>query len=354
MKLYLDNGYLNIPGILATKQPFIFCWGGRATGKTYGALKEAIESGVKFGLMRRTQTQLDVISKPEFSPFKPLNKDMGINVGIVPLSKYNGGIYHMKEEVKIVDGEEKRTGKQIPEGSPIGYTFALSTIANIRGFDGSDIDWLIYDEFIPEPHARPIKEEHEAFLNAYETINRNRELQGRPPLQVLCLANANTLANPLFMGLNLVTKAERMYRTGQEYSVDQKRGIVLVNLCRSTISEQKSITALYRLAGNSSFSRMALSNDFSGEEERGRIGSKPLQEFRPVVAVGEICIYQHKSRDLYYCSSHVSGSPPTFGVGDVEKARLRRSYNWLWLAYLNNKMEFEERICEILLTKYFS
>lgn len=344
MKLYHDSGYLNIPAILSTGIPFIFCWGGRATGKTYGALKEAVEGGHTFGLMRRTQTQLDLISKPEFSPFKPLNNDFGWNIGIMPLSKYNGGIYKMEQ----VDG------KQVCVGAPIGYTFALSTIANIRGFDGSDIEFLIYDEFIPEPHARPIKEEHEAFLNAYETINRNRELQGRKPLQVLCLANANTLANPLFMGLELVTKAERMNRTGQEYSIDHKRGIMLVNLCKSQISEQKRETALYKLSSNTSFSKMALSNDFAGEEERGNIGSKPLKEYRPLVVIGEMCVYRHKSDNKYFISTHISGTPPTFGVGEAERVRFRRLYNWLWVAYLENRIDFEERICEILLTKYFS
>lgn len=343
MKLYNDLGFLNVPALLATGIPFIFCWGGRATGKTYGALKEAVESGVKFMLMRRTQSQLDLISKPEFSPFKPINKDLGTDIEIHSLNKYNGGIYNMTN----VDG------KRAPDGAPIGYTCALSTIANIRGFDGSDIELLIYDEFIPEPHARPIKEEHEAFLNAYETINRNRELQGRKPLQVLCLANANTLANPLFLGLNLVTKAERMNRTGQEYSIDSARGFMLVNLCKSTISEQKRDTALYKFTKDSSFSKMALSNDFSGEEERGRIGSRPLREYTPVVAIGEICIYKHKSRNSYFCSSHVSGSPPFFGVGDTERTRFKRLYSWLWSAYLDNIVYFEERICEILLTKYF-
>lgn len=344
MKLFNESGYVNIPALLGGGVPFVFCWGGRATGKTYGALKEAVESGVKFMLMRRTQSQLDLISKPEFSPFKTLNHDLDWNVGIVPLSKYNGGVYHME----TVDG------KLCPNGAPIGYTCALSTIANIRGFDGSDIDLLIYDEFIPEPHSRPIKEEHEAFLNAYETINRNRELQGRKPLKVLCLANANTLSNPLFLGLGLVTRAERMNRTGQEYSIDTKRGVMLVNLCRSTISDRKRETALYRFAGNSSFADMALRNDFCGENERGVIGSRPIQEYRPIVEIGEICIYRHKNRDLYFCSSHVTGSPQKFGIGETERARFRRLYSWLWVAYLDNKIEFEERICEILLTKYFS
>lgn len=344
MKLYEESGFLNVAALMSVDLPFVFCWGGRGTGKTYGALKYVVESGLKFMLMRRTQAQLDLISKPEFSPFKPLNRDLGWNVGIVPLNKYNGGVYNME----CVDG------KQCATGSPIGYTCALSTIANIRGFDGSDIDVLLYDEFIPEPHARPIKEEHEAFLNAYETINRNRELQGRKPLKVLCLANSNSLDNPLFLGLGLVTKAERMNRLRQEHSVDTRRGCLLVNLCRSEISNQKSGTALYRFAGDGSFSRMALSNDFSGEDERGSIGSRPLQEYRPIVQVGEICIYRHKSRDLFFCSTHTTGSPQKFGVGETERARFRRLYLWLWSAYLGNKMEFEERICEILLTKYFS
>lgn len=344
MNLYLDSGYINVPALLAADAPFIFCWGGRGTGKTYGALKECIESGIVFGLMRRTQSQLDVISKAEFSPFKPINKDLCKNVGIVPLSKYNGGVYNM----------EDAGGKLTPAGAPIGYTFALSTIANIRGFDGSDIELLIYDEFIPEQHARPIKEEHDAFLNAYETINRNRELQGRKPLKVLCLANSNDLSNPLFLGLGLVAKADRMSRTGQEYSIDHKRGIMLVNLCRSKISEEKRNTALYRLAGDSAFTKMSLSNAFYGEDERGRMGSKPLKEYRPIVQVGELCIYQHKSASLYYCTTHVSGSPPAFGVGDAERARFRRLYSWLWYAYLDRKVDFEEVVCEILLTKYFT
>lgn len=346
MNLYHDSGYVDIAAILKLGMPFNFLWGGRGTGKTYGALKEVIESGVKFMLMRRTQTQLDLISKPEFSPFKPINNDCGRNIGIVPVTKYNGAIYNM------VDSDN---GRPQPEGPPIGYTCALSTIANIRGFDGSDVELLIYDEFIPEPHARPIKEEHQAFLNAYETINRNRELRGRKPLQALCLANANTLANPLFVGLGLVTKAERMNRFGQEFSIMGKRGVFLGNLCNSPISEQKADTALYRLTGaDTDFARMALSNDFQGEDERGRIGSKPLREYSPIVAVGEICVYRHKSNERFFVSSHISGSPPTFGIGDTERARLRRTYNWVWLAYLDNKMDFEERICEILLTKYFS
>lgn len=345
MQIFHESGYVNIPAIRKAGYPFNIIWGGRAVGKTYGTLKDVVESGVKFMLMRRTQVQMEIISKDDLSPFQPLNRDLGYNIHIKPITKYNYGVYN----VQTVDGAETW-------GSPIGYTCALSTIANMRGFDASDVDVLIYDEFIPEAHARPIKSEGAAFLNAYETINRNRELQGRPPLQVFLLANANALDNPIFVELGIVTKADTMVQKNQALSILKDRGLVLVNVCNSKISEQKRNTALYKLTGDKSeFAQMSLSNQFVGEKERSNIGSKPIIEYTPIVSIGEICIYAHKGGTRhYYVTTFVSGSPPEYGTGDTERARFSRLYNWLWIAYLERRVYFEQRICEILLTKYFS
>ena len=38
MKMYLNNGYLNMKDILTNKYHFVFMIGGRGTGKTYGTL----------------------------------------------------------------------------------------------------------------------------------------------------------------------------------------------------------------------------------------------------------------------------------------------------------------------------
>ena len=89
MKIYDPNGYVNIEGILSEGYPFNFLIGGRGVGKTYTALKVAREKRYKFMLMRRTQSQADLISKPEFSVFKPLNQDLLINVEVERISKYN-------------------------------------------------------------------------------------------------------------------------------------------------------------------------------------------------------------------------------------------------------------------------
>ena len=210
---------------------------------------------------------------------------------------------------------------------------------------------LIYDEFIPERHERPIKNEGAAFLNAYETINRNRELSGKPPLQVICLANANDLSNAIFIELGLVRKAEQMKRKGQEISVDRKRGIGIFMLSESPISDLKRNTALYRLTSGSEFERMSIDNDFAGRDY-ANVVVRPLVEYRPVVAVGEICIYTHKNTNKLYVSLHTTGSPPTYTSGEADLKRFSRAYSWVWMEYMENNVEFEEILCEILLTKY--
>lgn len=343
MNIYQDSGYINIRAILNIGLPFNFIVGGRGTGKTYTTLETVITDDIPFMFMRRTQAQAAIINRPEFSPFKPLNKNNGWNIITQPITKYNSAFYN------AVENEEN---KLIPQGLPKGYTCALSTIANVRGFDASDVRLLIYDEFIPERHERPLKNEGMAFLNAYETINRNRELTGDPPLQVLGLANANDLANPIFMELNVVRKAEQMQRKKQNISIDRNRGVVIVLLSDSPISKMKQNTAVYRLTQNSDFASMALSNAFLGEES-GVIKSRNLLEYKPLVTIGEITVYEHKSKSGYYVSTHRTGSPPTFGGGEVERARFQRLYSWIWFEYLANNVEFEEILCEILLTKYF-
>lgn len=341
-KIYLDSGYLNVHELLNRSLPFNFAVGGRGTGKTYGSLCECIDTERKFLLIRRTQAQSDIITRPEFSPFKKICADRGLQITCAPVTKYNSAFFYYTEN------EE---GKKIQQGEPIGYSAALSTFSNIRGFDASDVDLMIFDEFIPERHERPIKNEFEALMNCYETVNRNRELQGGKPVQLLCLANANDVSNPVFVGFNLVKKASAMVEKGQEVYQDAKRGICLYMLQHSPISEDKRDTALYRATAGTRFSEMALDNSFSFNDF-GNIGSRPLQEYTPVCAISRITIYKHKSNGTYYVSMHRTGSPPVYSDSESDVQRFRRMYGWLWEAYMLQKITFEEYLCENLLTKY--
>ena len=336
MKIYNPDGYVNIEGILDEGYPFNFLVGGRGTGKTYSALKVAREKRMLFMLMRRTQSQADLISKPEFSVFKPLNHDMLINVEVDRISKYNSMFYEM-------DGENKY---------PLGYTCALSTISNMRGFDASDIQLLIYDEFIPEKHERLLKNEADALWNAYETMNRNREIKGLAPIQMLCLANANDITNPVFESLNLIRIADRMQRGNNDRWTDEKRGIQLIMLHRSPISRQKAGTALYKLTAGSEFESMALDNDFNVNTQHVR--PRPLNEYIPVCSIGELCIYRHKAENRLYASTHLSGVfNKKYSVSDTDRLHYQRLYRSHWDMYISNRLDFEDVLSEKMFIKYW-
>lgn len=346
MKLYLDSGYLNVPGVKSCNVPNIFITGARGTGKTYGELYDLIEKETPFILMRRTMAELEFLGKDESTnPFIPINAALGTCVGLEKSGKY---LY------RIVDREYNENG-EYRVIRRCGIAVALSTIANIRGFDGSPYEELFFDEFIPERHARPIREEFYAFMNALETVGRNRELQGKPPLRVVCAANSNRLDNPIYLGLNLVRKADAMKRKKQTVCILEKRGICLINLEDSPISQAKRETSLYKMAAGSGFADMALDNKYIGEKEYNPLIRRAnLKEYTPLAAIGEICVYEHKTRQEYYVCSTVSGSPPSFDMTDTDKERFKRAYWAVWAEYFENCVFFEDRLSELLLTKVFT
>lgn len=338
MKIYDNNGYVNIRGILQEGYPFNFLVGGRGTGKTYTSLKVAKEDENLFMLMRRTQAQADLISKPEFSVFKPLNADLGWDVLVKPISKYNSVFYEETE-----DGEEK----------PVGFTCALSTLSNMRGFDASDIKLIIYDEFIPEKHERLLKNEADAIFNAYETMNRNRELKGVAPIQMLCLANANDITNPVFESLKLIRIADRMQKGNTDRWTDDRRGIQLIMLHRSPISRKKSDTVLYNLTAGSDFANMSLENSFN--VNRQHVKPRPLTEYVPVCTIGELCIYRHKSENRLYCTTHLTGIfNRNYSTSETDTAHYHRIYRVHWDMYITGKIDFEDVLSEKLFVKYWN
>ena len=334
--LYQEGGWVNPSPLLDCDSTFIFGYGARGIGKTYGCLSElrkrALEGWGKFILLRRQQTQADFVGKQEFSPFKPIDTDNGFFTEVKRLDKFTSAFY--------------------VDDTVIGYIMALSTVTNIRGFDGSDVNCIFYDEFIPEKHARPIKNESDALWNCYETINRNRELFGKPALKLIGMSNANDISNEIFLSLGVVDKIDRMKHKGQNVYLNREKSLAIVDYQGAKISDLKKQTALYKLTQDSDFEKMAIENEFMNEFS-SEYRSVPLVECSPLVNVGEICIYTHKSNGKFYISMHRTGSPAEFGSGNTERERFKNSYFFLWQAYLTRRIIFESRLCEILFRKYF-
>jgi len=344
MSLYHESGYANIPWILGRGMTFNFCIGGRGTGKTFGALNYVLETRTKFCLMRRTQSQLDTIARPDTSPFKAVMRTRPENWTCDPVSigKSVYGFYRTTTDPE--------TSKPV-YNELLGYAIALSTVSNLRGFDMSDVDLLIYDEFIPESHERPLKNESDAFFNCYETLNRNRELQGKKPIQVLCLANANDFACPILIGLNLVSTVERMIVQGKEEYVNPQKSVGIFLLTDSPVSERKAATALYRLTHGTAFSEMAINNAFAGSDDPD-IVSQDLRTYTPLVAIGELCVYKHKSERSYYISTHRSGTVPTFSGDGVDMKRFMTTHKNLLFAVMSGRVLYESHLVKALFLRY--
>ena len=340
---YTKEGYIDFEKLLQEdRQPYKFIVGARGIGKTFGILKYMLDNGIRFIYMRRTQTQVDLIKTDDLNPFRALYTELGdgYRFSVRTINKNVSGVYRCDD-----DG---------PFGDPIGYILALSTVSNIRGFDASDVKYLIYDEFIGEKHEKPIRSEGSAFLNALETIGRNRELSGRDPLKVIALSNSTNLANPIFVELNIITQCEKLIKKGHDLIQIRDRGISLYIVKNSPISQKKRDTALYHLAGSGSdFAQMALDNDFN-KEYFGQVKRRDLKEFSPLVKVGEITVWKHKARREWYVTEISAGHPEVYDSSDIELRRFQNDYYYLKLAYLNRHVFFVSYIQQILFEKYLN
>ena len=110
-----------------------FIIGARGVGKTYGwkvwSINRFFKTGEKFIYLRRLKSQLDQCGKPEGNPFKKINDDTGHDIKPFP----SGGIISFREGDK--------TGELVSVG------VALSVVANVRGIDFSDFDYIVFDEY---------------------------------------------------------------------------------------------------------------------------------------------------------------------------------------------------------------
>ena len=97
---------------------------------------------------------------------------------------------------------------------------------------------------------------------------------------------------------------------------------------------------------------MALHNTFRIEGEQ-QIGSRNLQEYRPVLTVGVLTVYEHKSREEYYVSFHKSGSGESYTDERIELLRFKDKNMWLWGAHMDRAIIFETYSAMRLFEEYF-
>lgn len=236
--------------------PDAWCYdivGGRTTGKTYGALKYCYQNKAKFIFVKRTIEDVKLLCAKgklteyqfDASPFKPINRDLGCNIQSRIISdKGIGAFYH-------VSGEDVY-------GEPTGYILSLSAVQKFKGFDFSECDLIIFDEYIPQPWERINAKEGEQLLDLYITVSRDREKRGKDPLKLILLANAVRLYNPVNETLEITNTIADMQANKLEYTCN--RGI-LVHLLPDMFIDY-SDSPIYKAMSNTAWGKMAFENTF--------------------------------------------------------------------------------------------
>ena len=339
MARYDENGYFNFSWLYARPFTVQLCIGGRGTGKTYGALKYCIENKIRFLYLRRTNAVVEILSTKENNPLKRLNYDNEWSYETKVLTKYTTGFYNTEidENGKIIYNE------------CVGYMAALSTFNNIRGFDGSDIEVILFDEFVPTKNEKKIKGEFEGLLHCYETINRNRDaMEGRAPLRLICFSNADSIANQIFIGFNVVNIIIRMKNKKTYIYEDKERSLGVYLLDDSPVSKAKAETSFYKMLSGSEFFDMSLANEFVSDRTSTPIKQKNLKELIPFAAIGDLCLYEIKGGGIY-ASTHISGSPEIYTYTATDAKRFKHRYPWILLAYLDKDIICESYMAESLL-----
>lgn len=325
MGLYLKNGFLDFDHIEkvadSNRINFIVIIGKRQVGKTYGTLDLMLRRGYYFALLRRTADEMKFITVDVNNPFEKLNKAIKIENE----SKYTA---------KITRGDDAER---------IGSVMALSTVAKIRGFDGSRYTQLVYDEAIPETHVIKLRNEGDAFLNCYTTIAGNREIEGRPPLRAWLLANSNDISAPILSALDIAETVERMSFSGQEMAVLGKRGIMIILPKSETVTDLRRGTALYRAVGTSSdFARMSLENEFS-YNDASDVERVDLKQYKPLVRVENLfTIWEHKSNGTVYVTPPNAATYGSAYTNDEDgRRRFRNDYPDARALYLTGGVTFQ-------------
>lgn len=269
------------------KYPSLWCYaviGGRTTGKTYSALKYCYKTKKKFVFVKRNIEDVKLLcnkgklSEYEFdaSPFKPINRDLGSNIQSRLISdKGIGAFYHVSDEETC--------------GQPVGYILALNAVQKFKGFDLSECDLIIFDEFIPQPWERINNKEGEQLLDLYITVARDREKRGKDPLKLILLANAVRLYNPVCETLEITDIIADMQAKKIEYTIDRD---IMVHVMPDMYIDY-SESPVYKAMKDTAWGKMAYENTF-GYDDVSNICTKSIKGYSPV------CEIVYKNNESWY------------------------------------------------------
>ena len=328
--------------------PDAWCYcivGGRNTGKTYSGLAYHLNHNKKHVFVKRTAKDVDLLCagntlgnksadyEVDLSPYKSINRDFNTDIKAYKIKDGLGAFYDRDEEGNA-------------SGSPYGYLLALSAIAKFKGFDLSECDSIIFDEFIPQPTEVTRRSEGEAVMELYKTVSRDRTLRGSDELKLFLFANAVNVFNYTCEVLELTDIIAEMSMTQTEIMYLEDRGIfirILKTPEEIMAAEQK--TGIYRAMHGTAWGRMAFGNEFA-YNDFSNIKKLPLNGYKPMIKLynkgKEFYIYNKDS--YYYMCTSKAKCPISYNL-DKEMGRMAFYYDYaidLLNACIEGRMRFQK------------
>ena len=156
--------YYNKNELLGYNKLFNFITGARGIGKTYQfkqwAIADHIRTGATCWWVMRYQTEIDTIIK-----------DGRFFADI--LDRFPGHVFKIDGSVGYIgEGDNPKETVWVPF-----ITFKALSESAIKAISDPQCNKMVFDEFIPLPGIRYLKNEVERFLELYFTISRGRDLR---------------------------------------------------------------------------------------------------------------------------------------------------------------------------------
>lgn len=295
---YDESGYyFSMKRIDRADCPFNIVCGGRGIGKTYSGLYRTynewldsfnakLELQEKFMYLRRIEAEVKTIVDPKYNPFKALNYNCGWDIQAQYNESQGVGTFFDKNR----------------DNAECAYASAVSVFDKLRGADLIDVQSILYDEYMKQKNQRTLKGEAEAFFNLYETIARNRELQGRKPVKAYLFSNAVSLDSPILAYLGVIKIMEKMQKNGDISYTDRNRGLHIEMPRDLPISTAKKETALYKLLGGTDYYKHAIDNEFAYDSFEN-VQSCDLRQYYPSIQIDNLYMYAHKTEARFYVTT---------------------------------------------------
>lgn len=303
-------------------------YSGRNTGKTYSTLKCMYEGRYKFGFVKRTNDDVDILCKADkgligsarvnLSPWQAIERDNpGVRVITTKVMKGIGAFHN-------------RSLDNNPEGDAIGYVFSLNAIGDVKGFN-YDADFLIFDEFIPKPWERVNRKEGDQLLDLYKTLDRDRIHRGLKPTKLVCLANATEINNPVFSILEIVDTVAML--DDKEAFSFYDRGIFIRKVNDQNFHSEEEKHPMYEALKETQWGQMAFNGSFAYNDfslVRDQINLKGAAAFCKLIYKRKEYYIYHKNGKYFATTSRFNAAAPEYNLDKESEV----SRYWLEVGYM--------------------